>query len=254
MSDFSFPHLAPVARRARRRRVGPVLRVIAVGVGLAMSVGLVVIGANGGLWPDFLARLVGRPDFSGHPILGLAEDDGVLIADLDGRAIQLDPAPDEVEPAPGAWDELRARAPRFSAPAQGLEVALLELGVRQGRINPPTLRDAFEVLPRDPELPRVIALHAVRKGRAAGNSFYDQHRSGPTIRVAPGDVLQLGAVTYVVDTVEVMDQLDAARSPAIWGRSPDQADRLVVITCLQRPDRTGPAQENLVIFAQRAPR
>lgn len=232
-------------------RAAPALWIVVVVTGITVGAGLVMIGLNGGAWPTLLAQAVGRPDLAGVPLSGLPQG-VVMIPDLDGQPVILDPSPLEVEPAAGAWDDRRQAATRFRAPAQGLDVPLLRMNVRGGVINPPTLRDAFEVVALEPDLPRVIALHAVRGGRAAGNAFYAQHPTGTVITVAAGDVLHVGERTYVVDDVTVLDQQDAARSERIWGASPDQAGRLVVITCLQRPGLTGPAEENLVIFAHHA--
>lgn len=239
---------------ARQRQRPPQSRiavaVIVLLVGLVAGGGLVMIGLNDGAWPAAIARLLGRPELAGTPVVGLPAN-SVLLADLDGRPVVLDPPPPEVEPADGEWDLLRQAAGRLRAPGQGLDVALLPMQVRYGVVNPPTLRDAFEVTPQAPGAPRVIAMHAVRGGRAAGNALFSQHEQVPRILIGPGDLLQVAEQAFVVDEVLVLDQQDAAASERIWGSSAGQSDRLVIITCLQHPDATGPAEENLVVFAHR---
>ncbi|MGW8565719.1 hypothetical protein [Isoptericola sp. NPDC055881] len=171
--------------------------------------------------------------------------------DLDGRCVRLDVAPDV------AAADLRPTGGRFEAPAQGLDVPLVTMSASGGVVNPPTLTEAFEV--RDPDRespagtrPRVVAVHAVRDGNAPGNAFVEPGGHEPALRVTRGDVLRVDGTRYVVEEAEVVSKAQAAASDEIWGRLPDGAARLVVLTCLQREGTVGPARDNLVIHAVRA--
>lgn len=179
-------------------------------------------------------------DASGHAVL----------TDLDGRAVVLD---EVLDPAA----DPSATGGRFQAPGQGLDVPLLTMSVSGGVLNPPTFTDAYLV--RDPDRatadgvrPLVVAVHAVRDGRAPGNAFFEPRSADPALTVGPGDELLVDGVRYVVGATEVLSKADAARSPRIWGPDPEGDRRLVVVTCLQRSGSAGQASENLVVHAVRA--
>ena len=181
--------------------------------------------------------------------MGLGGGDACVAAqrDLDGRCVELDVEQDAaVGPDRG----------RFQAPEQGLDVPLVEMAASGGVLNPPTLTEAFLV--RDPERttpdgtrPRVVAMHAVRDGRAPGNAFFEPGARNPAVRVSAGDELVVDGVAYVVESTEVLTKSEAASSTEIWGGHPDGDERLVVLTCLQRAGSAGPATENLVVHAVR---
>lgn len=186
-------------------------------------------------------------------LLGLAWSGSgeTVVLDLDGRRIALDE-----EPAAELTD-VRATGGRFRAPQQGVDVPLMEMTVSGGVLNPPTLTDAFLV--RDPgdlqdasaggTRPRVVVVHAVRGGRAPGNAFLTSDGDSPAVR--PGDDLWLDGSRYSVTGTEVLAKSDTARSPTVWARQEDGADRLAVITCLTGSTRAGLASHNLVIHAAR---
>ncbi|MFE5307521.1 hypothetical protein [Isoptericola sp. NPDC056573] len=185
--------------------------------------------------------------------LGLQGGDTCAAAqrDLDGRCVRLDARPDV------AGADLRPTGGRFQAPAQDLDVPLTSMSATGGALDPPTLTEAFEV--RDPERtsaegsrPRLVAVHAVRDGRAPGNAFFEPGAHDPVVTVSPGDELRVDGVTYLVESTEVLSKADAAASPDVWGHRPDGEARLVVLTCLQRAGSTGAARDNLVIHAVRA--
>ncbi|QAY69811.1 class F sortase [Xylanimonas protaetiae] len=204
-----------------------VLRLVLVAV-LALS----LAGAGLTLWEQHL-----RPDAA------------TTLRDLDGRRVELDLPPDleaaAVEPTGG----------RFVAPDHGLDVPLVWMSVDGSVLNPPTLTDAFVV--RDPApaadgaggRPRIVAMHAVRGGRAPGNAFA---ASSGEVLAAPGDRLYVDGDLYVVDTVEVVPKEAAERDASIWGVRDDGDVRLVVLTCLQRPGGPTRAPDNLVLHASRA--
>lgn len=175
--------------------------------------------------------------------------DGAL-RDLDGRCVRLDAVPRVAAAA------VRPTGGRFEAPAQGLDVPLSEMSAPDGVLDPPTLTAAFVL--DDPERassagtrPLVVAMHAVRDGRAPGNAFFEPGATDPAVTVAPGDALRVDGAAYVVESAEILPKADAAASPDIWGPRPDGGARLVVITCLQRAGEAGAARENVVIHAVR---
>jgi hypothetical protein len=193
-----------------------------------------VLGAAGLAW---LAFTEGKP--------------AAVLTDMDGRRVALEEAP-ELEGA-----DMVPTGGRFLAPSQGIDVPLVKMSPSGGVVNPPTLTDAF--LLRDPHRgsdagtrARVVAMHAVRDGRAPGNAFFEPGAPDPSLTVAPGDELFVDGARYVVESTEVLMKGDAARSPEIWGYHPDGEERLVVLTCLQRSSGHGPAPENLVLHAVRA--
>ena len=185
-------------------------------------------------------------------VMGLTSGSSTAtLPDLDGRPVVVEETPD----AEGA--DLRATGGRFVAPEHALDVPLVEMTVTGGTLNPPTFTDAFVL--RDPDRvtpqgtrPLVVALHAVRSGRAPGNAFFEPGSPDPAVLVRPGAEVVVDGATYVVERTEVLGKAQAARSRDIWGALPDGGDRLVVITCLQRSDATGHAVENLVLHAVRA--
>jgi len=168
--------------------------------------------------------------------------------DLDGRAVALDDAP---------GDAVRGRAAgRFEAPRQGLDVPLVELAVTGTELVPPTFTDAFLVDgPADAdaagERPVVVAMHALREGRAPGNAFFEDGAADPAVTVRAGDPLVVDGVAYTVTRTEVLAKSAAARSADVWAAQPGGSERLVVITCLQRAGASGPAAENLLVHAAR---
>jgi len=178
-------------------------------------------------------------------------DADASLRDLDGRSVVLDEAPEVV----GA--DVSATGGRFVVPARGVDVPLLAMTVTRGVLNPPTLTDAFVLRDADRVTaagtrPLVVAMHAVRDGRAPGNAFFESGAREPAVLVAAGDELLVDGVRYLVERTEVLGKAEAARSAEIWGALADGADRLVVVTCLQRAATSGPAAENLVIHAVRA--
>ncbi|MFF2269344.1 hypothetical protein ACFVTZ_13830 [Cellulosimicrobium cellulans] len=170
------------------------------------------------------------------------------LRDLDGRCVRLDTPPGAAAP------DARPTGGRFEAPAQGLDVPLSVTSGSDGVLDPPTLTEAFVL--DDPGRttdagvrPLVVAMHAVRDGRAPGNAFFERGARDPAVTVAPGDALRVDGATYVVEGTEVLAKDAAAVSPEVWGRRTDGARRLVVLTCLQRTGASGAARENLVIHA-----
>jgi hypothetical protein len=177
-----------------------------------------------------------------------ASGDGLV--DLDGRPVVLDDVPDvaAADPVPTGG--------RFEAPAQGLDVPLVEMNVVDGVINPPTLTDAFLVRGYgDPHEPGsglvVVAMHAVRGGHAPGNVFFDMGPTDSPVTVRAGDRLIIDGVAFEVTGSEVIGKTVLSASDDIWASWPDRDGEAVILTCLQRATETGSAQDNLVIYARR---
>lgn len=171
------------------------------------------------------------------------------LRDLDGRCAVLDEAPDV------AGADLRPTGGRFQAPEQDLDVPLVEMSLTGGTLNPPSLTDAFLVRGDQSEgsgRARLVAMHAVRDGRAPGNAFFEPGVADPAVLIGPGDPVVVDGMEFTVTKAEVLTKDEAAVSQEIWGDQPDAESRLVVVTCLQRAGTAGPAAENLVVHAVRA--
>jgi len=219
---------------SNRRRLASVIFALS----LVVAAGLVWFGLAG----------------QGSPVLLAASGGGdvssAVLRDIDGRAIVVEPAPDA---------ELAAITPtggRFMAPSLDLDVPLYAMSAQGTVLNPPSLTDAFML--RSSRIstpvgttPLIVTMHAVRGGTAPGNAFFEVETSTDTVRVAVGDALYVDGSVYTVTAVEILSQDDASASPYIWGVFADGEDRLVVLTCVQRPGRRGFATENLVIHALR---
>lgn len=183
-------------------------------------------------------------------VLGGGDRCDAALRDLDGRCVVLDAPPS------AAAADLRPTGGRFEAPAQGLDVPLTAMPGARAVLDPPTFTEAFVLADPDRSSasgvrPLVVAMHAVRDGRAPGNAFFEPGAPDPAVTVAPGDPLRVDGVAYVVERTEVLSKDAAAASPEIWGRLPDGERRLVVLTCLQRAGATGAARENVVVHAVR---
>lgn len=208
---------------------------------LLAAVGLVWYGLTGGAGlPAGMYQAMGQ--------LGLVDDTGLVLADMDGRSVVVSPAPD-VEGA-----DVAATGGRFVAPAQGLDVPLLAMTLSGNIVNPPTLTDAFVLRGSGfgtsaGATPTIITMHAVRGGVAPGNSFFAG--STDVVVAQVGDRLYVDGAAYSVTHVEILPQAEATAAASIWGVLPDGDQRLVVLTCVQRPGRRGRATENLVLHALR---
>lgn len=171
--------------------------------------------------------------------------------DLDGREVLWDVPPDveESDPVPSGGT--------FEAPGEELVVPLLEVSLAGGVINPPTMQDAFRYReygdPHDPASgPVVVAVHAVRDGRAPGNHLASVRDGAPQVLVDAGDPLVVDGVDFTVTDTFVASKDEVAADPRLWGPDAGHEHDLVVITCLQRPGTVGRAAENVVVLAERA--
>ncbi|MDP4334838.1 class F sortase [Curtobacterium sp. A7_M15] len=142
---------------------------------------------------------------------------------------------------------------RLVVPSVRLDVPLGALDAVNGRITPPGFRSAYLV--RDvgvvPERAAsgtvVVVMHSLRGGGTAPGNFLTDVDRGRS-RVAIGAVARVAGVAYTVTGSTLVDKDRIADDAGVWG---DVPDRLLLITCLERPDGS-PSTQNLVITATRA--
>ena len=91
-----------------------------------------------------------------------------------------------------------------------------------------------------------VVMHSLRGGGVGpGNALIDVDRG--RARIQSGADIAVAGVPYRVDRTEVLDKTAIGGDVDVWANTPG---RLVVITCLQRPDGR-PSTENMVIEATR---
>jgi len=141
---------------------------------------------------------------------------------------------------------------RFIAPSVGLNVPLGALNAVGGVIEPPGFTSAYWIRNEGVSLQDAakgtvfVVMHSLRNGGVGpGNYLIDVQRQ--TARIALGATIEVDGVTYRVTGTSAIRKPDIAYASAIWTNTPD---RLVVITCLQRP-QGGPSLQNMVIEARR---
>ncbi|NUU27792.1 class F sortase [Curtobacterium albidum] len=167
--------------------------------------------------------------------------------DLAGNAVQLDGPP-----PPAAASATPSGHGRFVVPSVGLDVPLGALDVADGVIEPPGSTSAYWVrnLGVEPSSAArgtvFVAMHSLRGGGVGpGNALIDV--ADGRARVAAGAAITVDDVTYRVTRTETVRKGDIAADAPVWADTPD---RLVVVTCLQRPDGR-PSVDNVVIEATR---
>jgi hypothetical protein len=166
--------------------------------------------------------------------------------DLRGHLVQAEEAP---VPGESATADTGAR---FVVRSVGLDVPLGALDVAGGVVSPPGFTSAYwirnEGVPvTDPAKGTVfVVMHSLRNGGVGpGNYLIDvPHRKA---KVAKGAVIQVDGVAYRVTETGSVRKTQLGQQSTIWANTPE---RLVVITCLQRPGG-GPSVDNLVIQAVR---
>ncbi|MCJ1714909.1 class F sortase [Curtobacterium sp. VKM Ac-2922] len=167
--------------------------------------------------------------------------------DLAGNTVQLDGPP----PAPAASAAPSGHG-RFAAPSVGLDVPLGALDVVDGVIEPPGFTSAYWVrnLGVDPTAPAsgtvFVAMHSLRAGGLGpGNALIDVAHA--RARIAVGAPITVDGTTYRVTRTETVTKQDIRSDAGVWA---DVPGRLVVVTCLQRPDGRR-SVDNVVIEATR---
>jgi hypothetical protein len=127
---------------------------------------------------------------------------------------------------------------------------MLEVG---GVIEPPDFVSAFHVANRGASLDHpesgtvYVVMHSLRGGGVApGNYLIDVATGAATVAV--GEAIGVDGLSYVVDETAIILKPDLPWVTEVWANTPG---RLIVITCLQRPDGS-PSESNLVITAHQA--
>jgi hypothetical protein len=166
--------------------------------------------------------------------------------DMHGDHVQADdavPPSSKSSAVPALGDD------RFVVQSVGLDVPLGALNV----IEPPGFTSAYwvrneGVQPADGKEGTVfVVMHSLRNGATGpGNFLIDVDRR--TSKVGIGAKIQVDDTTYTVTGTQEIDKPDVAHASSIWA---DKPGRLVVITCLQRPEG-GPSRQNVVIEAVRS--
>jgi hypothetical protein len=170
--------------------------------------------------------------------------------DMHGDHVQADdavPPSSKSSAVPALGDD------RFVVQSVGLDVPLGALNAVDGVIEPPGFTSAYwvrneGVQPADGKKGTVfVVMHSLRNGATGpGNFLIDVNRR--TSKVGIGAKIQVDDATYTVTGTQEIDKPDVAHASSIWA---DKPGRLVVITCLQRPEG-GPSQQNVVIEAVRS--
>ena len=165
--------------------------------------------------------------------------------DLAGNAVQVDgPAPNPSASATPSGEG------RFEAPSVGLDVPLGSLDVVDNELEPPGFTSAYwvrnlGVAPADSANGTVfVVMHSLRNGgEGPGNALIDVDNG--KARIASGASIAVDDVEYHVVSTETVDKGQISRDKSVWADTPG---RLVVITCLQRPDGAA-STDNMVIEA-----
>ena len=175
--------------------------------------------------------------------------DAATPVDLAGQPVQVDGPP----PNPAA-SAVTTGTGRFQAPSVSLDVPLGSLDVVDDELEPPGFTSAYwvrnlGVAPTDAGSGTVfVVMHSLRGGGVApGNALIDV--DDEQARITDGAEIVVDDVDYRVTRTQTIDKTEIAHDAEVWANTPD---RLVVITCLQRPDGK-PSTENMVIEAVRGP-
>jgi hypothetical protein len=175
--------------------------------------------------------------------------------DLAGAPVQADvPAPAPAASADGSPDtSVDSGLGRLRAPSVGLDVPLGAVDVVGGVVDPPGFASAYRVrdlgvAPEDAASGTVfVVMHSVRGGGVGpGDLLIDPSAGGA--RIAAGARIQVAGVDYAVGSSRAVPKGALPDDAEVWADTPG---RLVVITCLQRPDGS-PSRDDMVIEATRA--
>lgn len=167
------------------------------------------------------------------------------LTDMNGNTVQLDPTD-----TPPDQDTTAPLHTNLVIPAVGLDVPLESMLETAGQITPPGFTSAYLVRNRGVQLADAttgtvfLAMHSLRDGgKAPGNYLIDPATQQSTLHV--GDQIQVGPHHYQIDSTEIIDKTDLPHTDHIWQNTPG---RLVIFTCLQRPNNQ-PSTHNLIITA-----
>lgn len=203
---------------------------------LISAVALVGIGAAGGM------------SLLGAHTPGATADEA--ITDMRGQPVNADlvVAPSAAETK--AMNVQQKPGIRLRVPTVGLDVPFAELSMVDGAINPPGFNRAYLVRNlgttiADPASGTVyVVMHSVRGGGTGPGNYLIDTRTG-TSTLRPGATITIGDLHYTVTGSSAVTKTALPHEEAIWANTPG---RLVMITCLQKPDG-GASVDNMVITA-----
>lgn len=171
----------------------------------------------------------------------------VQAKDLAGNDVTLDP---RVTSPPGS-NAIEDTGERFRVPSVELNVPLGEVSEVNGEITPPGFGSVYIVRNRGvglavAEQGTVYAVtHSVRGGgMAPGNALIDVRNEAAGVDV--GAVIEIGDRRYEITESQRITKEGLPTAPGLWEEIPG---RLVVITCLQKP-QGGPSEDNIVVIAR----
>ncbi|KDN88160.1 class F sortase [Kitasatospora cheerisanensis] len=169
--------------------------------------------------------------------------------DLNGRPVRLDPGAGLSPQQKRAQDAEPDGEGRFVVPSVGLDVPLGSMNEVGGSVVPPGFTSAYRIAnlgtPTAPGTGTVyVAMHSLRWGAVGPGNYLFALDTG-TSRVAPGAAVLVGGDRYVVDGAATVPKAELPDAAEIWA---DVPGRLVVVTCLEKPDNS-PAVDNFVLTA-----
>lgn len=170
--------------------------------------------------------------------------------DMTGRQVALDPG---TLPAPKVVKQMHAVADtgtRFRVPAVGLDVPVGQISVADKQLTPPGFTSVYAVrnLGTTAATPKngtvYLVTHSLRGGgKAPGNYLTDV--TGQKAAVSKGEAVFVGSTEYTITTTQLVAKTDIGAQNTLWTDTPN---RLVVITCLEKPSGA-PSTDNLVVYA-----
>jgi hypothetical protein len=169
--------------------------------------------------------------------------------DMRGNRVVADDIPTSA-PSASATPDIGSK---FVVESVGLDVPLGAINIADGEVNPPGFTSAYWIRDQGVSIDHAadgtvfVVMHSLRGGGIGpGNYLIDVENR--TAQVELGANIDVDGVTYEVTGSYALDKAELAYSSTVWANTPG---RLVVITCLQRPDG-GPSIDNLVIEARKA--
>ncbi|WP_228510610.1 class F sortase [Curtobacterium sp. VKM Ac-2884] len=179
---------------------------------------------------------------------GAASPTAITGTSLDGKQVTLDPG--ESGTAASASHAVADTGVQLVVPSVGLDVPLGELDAVDGQITPPGFREAYRVRNLGVSLADradgtvFVVMHSLRNGAIGpGNLLIDV--DGQRSEVAVGSSVRIGDARWTVTGSERITKATVAADADVWA---DEPGRLLLITCLQRPDGSA-SVDNVVIEA-----
>ena len=174
------------------------------------------------------------------------------LVDMSGQVVRLDPNPEQpAQPAPTL--DTTTPAGRFVVTSVGLDIPLDAMRENAGWIIPPGFTSAYHLTNRGVALDHAsdgtvyVAMHSLRHGGLAPGNYLFDVTTG-TSKAEVGAVIKVNNLTYVVESTMTIHKLDLPKAADLWA---DVPGRLVIITCLQKPNNTA-SESNFVIVAHLA--